>query len=480
MINERLFAHAAKPAVAWATLTGALVVLASVETALAEHWGLWIDELYSLWTTRTDIPTAESLARIHGDSNPPLYFALLRIVRAFVSGPHAAIVLLNSLLLLAAGAFVLAVSWRRRVFPLALFGLAAFILSGPVFFFVQEGRSYFLGLCLAFATSWCVALAVTEDGDRRIGLWTFASLGVLAAVTHPFSALLAGGMAAGLVVHGLASKRSELARAGLVLGAAASVTFLTWLATAFGRLGNVAWMEFTPEAVRTALWYVRHLSIGPALMAAPLAAFLCVLALLPRTRPIATVFAIAGVLFVALPLAVSFVAPLINGRYWLIGAPALTVALVFLADALFAMTGARSRVGGLAVVVFLAAAAIAGFFSARHLLAIEPAWTLADDVRDLAAGCEAHSIRVVRSPSLYAQASGLPQSTFIENQVAGGAEPSSCPVIAWYEHAAVGVIDVREAPDALLLQQVGLSPDLAGLRIVKHASGYMVVREADD
>lgn len=476
MLLERLFAHAVKPTLSWAALAAALGTLAGVQIALSPHWGLWIDEVFSLWTSDPAAPAAQSLSRITGDSNPPLYFASLRLVRAVVAAPHAAFLILNALALAATIAFVLATAWRSRVVTLAVLTLSAFVLSGPTFLYIQEGRAYFLGLCIAFATSWLAALTLSDD-DARPTLGAYVALGVLAALTHVFSALFAGSLAAGLLVYGLLAKRSMLVNAGLALGVAATLTFALWLATAYGRLANVAWIDFTAQAVRDAVWYVRSLSIGPAFMAAPLALFLAILAWLPRTRPLAIVFGVAGALFVALPLAASVFTPMINGRYWLIGAPALVIALAFLARALFESADWRARYAGLAVIVFFAATAVTGFVMAKRQLIAEPVWRHASTVSALAFGCSDGAVRVVGPPFLYAEASRLPERTFIEANGAADATPRACPVIAWFEHVRIGVADVREASDAALLQSMGLDPGLPGVRVVKHASGFMVLRE---
>lgn len=476
MILERFFAHAARPAIGWAVLALALIALAGVQAAFAPLWGLWIDELFSLWTSDPAAPLAQSVARITGDSNPPLYFAVLRLVRAVVAAPHAAFLVVNALALAATIAYVLAAAWRSRTITLAVLALAAFTLSGPVFLYLQEGRAYFIGLCIAFATSWRAALAVSGD-ETQDGLGEYVMLGVLAALTHVFSALFAGSLAAGLFAYGLLAKRTTLTRAGLALGAAASVAFALWLATAYARLGNVAWIDFTAQAVRDAVWYVRSLSIGPAFMAAPLALFLALLVAVKRTRPLAIVFGIAGALFIALPLAASLVTPMINGRYWLIGAPALIVVLAFLARALFESADQRLRYAGFAVLAFFIVTAATGFIMAKRHLIAEPVWRHADAVGVLASECGDGAVRVVGPPSLYAEASGLRERMFIEASAAGDAPPSACPVIAWFEHVRIGVADVTQAPDARLLESVGLNPDLHGVRVMKHPSGFMVLRE---
>ncbi len=472
MIFERMLHTTAKPALAWGLAIGALAMLTWAQAAAAPLMGLWIDELYSLWASDPGVSAGESLARITGDSNPPLYFALLRAVRALVGAPHAAILALNGLALLATAALLLRTTQRTG---LTLAALAALALSGPVFFYFQEGRAYFIGLCLAFALSWLAALALGEDGARaRPRL--FATLGVLSALTHVYTALFAGCLAAGLVAHGLLSKRKELREAGFALGFATVAAFALWLASAYGRLGNVAWIEFSNASVREAFWYVRSLAVGPGLMLAPLALILGIGAVaLPRARPLFVAFGVTAVLFVALPLAASLKTPIINGRYWLIGAPALIVVLVMLARE-FARE--RRRWASVATIALLAATAAAGFVQSRNFLRSEPVWRGAARVRALAADCPDGGIRVAGAPSfLYAQASGLPESRFA--QAAEATHSDACPVLGWFEHVRRAEGDVLSASDQDLLAELGISADPAGVRIERWPSGYLVLRSDD-
>ena len=109
MIFERMLHTTAKPALAWGLAIGALAMLTWAQAAAAPLMGLWIDELYSLWASDPGVSAGESLAPITGDSNPPLYFALLRAVLQLLT--------LNSILRLAACPAGVALLARGRSAP---------------------------------------------------------------------------------------------------------------------------------------------------------------------------------------------------------------------------------------------------------------------------------------------------------------------------------------------------------------------------
>ncbi|MFG1371630.1 hypothetical protein V5F32_05610 [Xanthobacter oligotrophicus] len=469
---------------AWVVLALAFALLATIETLLSPHFALWLDELFSLWTTDPTLPLKASAARITGDSNPPLYYALLRVVRIFVPEPTGAIFLSNGIALFSASAFVLWISARAGKPLLACLGIAAFALSGPTLFFFQEGRAYFLSNSLVFALTWQAALIVDDPAVRAPPV-RVALLGAAAALSHVFAGLAAGAIAAGLLACGLLGKRKDLVAQGLALGGSATVVFGLWLASAIGTIGNIGWIQFSLADVTTAIVYVVFLSVGKRMLA-PLVVFLGYAACLKRTRPMLILFGVAILVFVTLPIAVSFHTPLITGRYWQIGAPALIVALVFLARA-FSMPPATpwGYAATIGVVLYLIVATVKGFSSARFLLEVELAWSGSDLVAKLAKDCPSGSVRIKAfgfdgsyASDLYSVASGLPTSLFVHANAAPpvSARDAPCPVIGWGEHVIQRSLAPLTASEEDILKTLNIEGTSGDVDIMRRPSGFVVLR----
>jgi len=109
--------------------------------------GWWFDDLFSLWASEPTLPfTVAFRERILPDSNPPLYFSLLYFVRQRISDDGSAVIAFNIGAIIAAAAAVYIPSRRAGLCGLAIAGIAAFVLSGPVLYFAPEGRSYVMAL----------------------------------------------------------------------------------------------------------------------------------------------------------------------------------------------------------------------------------------------------------------------------------------------------------------------------------------------
>lgn len=471
-------------AIGWVVLVLAFALLAAIETVLSPHFALWLDELFSLWATDPALTLKASAARITGDSNPPLYYALLRLVRIFVPEPTGAIFLSNGIVLAAASAFVLWISARAGKPLLACLGIAAFALSGPTLFFFQEGRAYFLSNTLVFVLAWQAALTVDDPAVRAPPI-RLALLGAAAALSHVFAGLAAGAIAAGLLACGLLGKRKDLVVQGLVLGGSTTVVFGLWLATAIGTIGNIGWIQFGLAYVSIAMLYVVFLAIGNK-MVAPLLVLLGYAAWLKRTRPLLILFGVAILVFVALPIAVSFHTPLITGRYWQIGAPALIVLLVFLARGFSTppakLWGYAATIG---VALYLIVATVKGFSSARFLLENELAWSGSNLVANLARDCPSGSVRVKAfgfagsfASDLYSVASGLPPSLFVDAETAPplSALDAPCPVIGWGENVSQRSLAPLTASEADILKTLNVEGAPGDVTIVRHPGGFIVLR----
>jgi hypothetical protein len=453
-----------------AALGAAFIILAAVQLWLAPGQGWWNDEMFSLWASD---PAAGLLTHVASDSNPPLYFIVLQLVRTLFADPRTAVMIASALMLLATSAFTFSISRTQEWRTWAAIAIAAFVVNGVVAFMFQEARAFLLGACIVFAAAWQCMLVVNDEGTppRPIAL---AVLGVLAAMTHFYAALALGSLAGGLVVWSLLGKRRDLLVPGLILGGVAVLTFGAWYAYASARVANIAWIDFSPNAVRAALWYVRSLEIGPNWMALPLVAIFGFAAWkAPALRPSLIVLAIAGVLFFALPVLISLKTPIIMGRYWTVGAAFVPIALVLIARAFWSNPAQGKLVAG-AAGAFVLASAVFGAAGARLLMQVEPVWSGASLVAELAASCAPGSVRVPDQPHLYAAASGLAENVFVP--FAQTSTPTDCPVLGWAEHVLRGDGYSLNAPEAELLELIGVTAPAEGVTIARHPSGYVILR----
>ena len=77
-------------------VAAALFVAVQVSLHLINDW--WSDELFSLWASDTRIPFGSIFpSRILPDSNPPLYFSLLYVIRLLISDDRLATIALNAI-----------------------------------------------------------------------------------------------------------------------------------------------------------------------------------------------------------------------------------------------------------------------------------------------------------------------------------------------------------------------------------------------
>ena len=168
--------------------------------------GWWFDDLFSLWASEPTLPFSVVLReRILTDSNPPLYFSLLHLVRQGIPDDGMAVIAVNIGAIAVAAAAVYIPSRQAGVSGLAIAGFSAFVLSGPVLYFAAEGRSYVIALSIVFVASWYTALVMS--GFPALTLKSATILGCLAALTHVYAALFCGSIAAGLLTLSYSYKR---------------------------------------------------------------------------------------------------------------------------------------------------------------------------------------------------------------------------------------------------------------------------------
>jgi hypothetical protein len=427
------------------------------------------------------------------DTSPPLYYSTLFWVRRLIADERTAMTVLNLAALAAAFIAVSLASRRAGVLAWAFIAQSSFLLSAPALRYTLEGRGYLMALSVTFVASWYCALAI-EVPDRRPRSLTFAILGLLAASIHLFAALICGCLAAGLVGLSVLTRDKTLLPPALALGVSACVITILWIPFVISLVGNLSWNELSSESLLAAYWEIRLLlGLGsrPAILL--LAALLAVGFALPVTRSLTVAFGFAFVLFVVLPVLISLKQPLIAGRWWLIGAPCLTVYVSFIARALFAHrgSGARGRlyeVGSIVGLSFLAVTSVGGYAVARNFTAGKWSWSGAAIVAPLLRSCPPGSIHVrglgfiagfafaARAPEYVFANVDPPETPWI------GAGDSTCPVLGWAEHVVVpGHVRVGDdfvlgASDDELLKLVKIRALPSEVNIYRHQKGFVVLR----
>jgi hypothetical protein len=483
------------PAKAYFLAIGTIVVLVlfwldNISVMAVEGW--WLDDLFSLDVTDPARKfTVAFRQHMIPDSNPPLYYTCLYWIRSLISDDRSAILALNLLALLAAGAVVIFMSWRRNLLLIGVVSLWLFILSGPVLAYMPEGRVYLAAFALCFVASSSCALAI-EDQQRRPAFTGFAILGILGAMLHVYAALICGSLAAGLLSIALLCRRRDLIAPGLALGVSTSLTLLVWLkvwmVVISGNPDPTSWIAFTSLAVRSAMAEFLDLTLGSQWLAIPIAGLFVLGVAQVRTRQLALSFGVALIVFLAIPLAVSFFKPIIVGRYWLIAAPVVIVATTYLARAWWLQAGEGGS--ALAVTAAVASAALLigsnalGPYVARETTADRPIWRGASVAGPLLSGCPAASVhvRAFGIASGFARTSGAPASTFVDAESPSTRpltlDAATCPVLGWAEHVDAGGPFMGRASDADLLSLLKIDAPPGSVTIKRHATGYVVLRPA--
>ncbi len=478
---------------AWAAavslpFVAALFAVAAASVNAINGW--WLDDLFSLWASdRTMAFGALFSERIITDSNPPLYYTALHFIRQVFSGDRAAVLVLNAGALLAATAAVFLASRRVGLSGLAVAGIAAFLLSGPVLYYTPEGRSYLIALAIVFSTSWYGALAITGFPEQ-LSLPRCIVLGAFAALTHVYAALFCGGLAAGLLTLAVFSGRRELLKPGLALGLSATAVFGLWLASAFQLLGRTDWIEFSVLYIKIAAVSTAALAAGSLYLAPFLFGVLALGLFFKATRPLFIAFFVAFFIFVFLPLAVSFAHPIILARYWQIGAAAFPVLLTFAARLWLLDAGdapsRKSLAAGVAAAAVLVASSALGVSIARQYTSPKPFWIGAEIVRPLLAHCQGAAVHIHYGGS--GRSAAWPNAAYSFGIVGGtvsvkfvdalaGATPllaagaSPCPVLGWAEHTGDGE---KSDGDLLALMKIEAAPGEAG--VVRHKNGFVILK----
>ena len=480
-----------------AALAGAGAAFAIAQTHLLQIDAWWADELFTLWATAPQLSLAEAARRIGPDPTPPLYYALLFLLRHGIDLPiqveRLEILALNCGLIAAAALAVLASARRSRLLRPALLAVTTFLISGCTLVFAPEARAYCLAVCVVFVAAWAVAAAITEPACawswRRLSL-----LGLLAAFSHSFAALACGSLAAGAITTGLMERRPGLTRQGFILGLSAVAFCLVRMLLSSDAHASLTlvWILFTPETAWRALNGVLRSEIGSlAGFAALVLAATCAFAA-RQTRGLTLCFLVAITLSLALPALASFVLPMFVDRYLMVGGPLLLVAAVFWTQA--GPASGRTRLTASFAAAFLMLSSISGIVDAYQRTLDKPGWHGAEIVRSAAAGCPAHLIHVIAhldAAGHLANAAGLENFGLVvptlPDRFVDATDPQTpwqpavtgpCPVLGWAEHVFDLVTPgyVAHASDQDLLAALKLAGSPGQYEIVRHATGYVVLR----
>ena len=217
-------------------------------------------------------------------------------------------------------------------------------------------------------------------------------------------------LAAGLFVAAWLWRRSDLWAPSLALGIPAGALTLAWLAYAYaaGLFGNFAWIPYSVDKIFifagevilnafpvganiAALDYALHtagaplrdviLTAYPSIISVGVIILIFGLGLLTKRLRIASAaFGACFLLFFLLPVAASFKQPIIVGRYWMIGAPAVLVLLLFFIQGWLNEGSEKARgwrfslVAAAATAAFLGLTTFNGLDAARALVTLKPAW----------------------------------------------------------------------------------------------------------
>jgi hypothetical protein len=462
--------------------------------AISAFNGWWLDELYSVWSSDPSLSFSDIFFhRILRDTNPPMYYSALFWTRRLIVEERTAIIFLNIASLAVALLSTSMASRRVGELGWALFAGAFFLLSGPVLRYTLEGRAYLMAMSATFVASWFCALAI-QTPDRQPYAASFALVGLIAAMIHFYAALMCVCLAAGMVAISLFTKKKGLVVPGTALGLSACAATALYLPLALESVNRVRWTELSVQSLVNAYWQIRELAFGSRVgILVSIGVFVAGL-MLPTTRKLAVAFGIAFMLFLVLPILVSLKKPIIGGRYWLIGAPAIVVFISFVTRDFVARAAYQARarlywVGALSGLSFLVIADGAGFLAARADTANKLIWRGAEIAAPLLKDCPSRSVHVYTSWGFvpgFAFVAHVPEEVFTSVDAPAttwiDGRDSICPVLGWAEHILYRdnkrLKDdfVFTASNGELLQFLKIRAPPSEVDIYRHKYGFVVLR----
>jgi hypothetical protein len=483
---------------ALAALALALVIFAWVQVKVVPGSRFWTDELYTIWASDPRLSAYDSIIdRVLRDTAPPLYISMMWFVRQVVAEGRLPFMVLNAI---GAAVFIpltLVLARRAKAPALGVTIVAAFLTGALALCYASEGRNYFWIFNLSMALGVLVGGVVTGQPVRRFEYVAAGIMGALAVWLHLFGAFFVGALAAALVVVGfLVMKRGDVVRLGLTIGVSALVATAVWLAAAIPMIEHTAdtgfWIEFNKAEIVASLWIVKQYTVGLTAMLG-VGALVGLLALLDRRmRPMVLIVGLTLAVFAAIPLLVSLRLPIIQGRYFLVGVPALMAMLSFMwRDALMASRAERlpSRRTAVAFLgaLFLVSPSITGPATTFWHFAGRWDWRGADVIEPYVEACRGQQIRVLNSSmgDPYGFGFGIylrGRASFFNAETAPQADVADlrCPVVAWAEHYHPNLDRtwVNDAPIDQVLAAFHLTNRRnLPLKVERHNGGLTVIRD---
>jgi hypothetical protein len=453
-----------------------------------EWWG---DEVFSLWASDNTVPFFRALRqRILPDSNPPLYYIVLYLARLLVHQDGAAVFIINFVAVVLACCAVLNAAFKAAIGWTGVIAVSAFVLSGPVQYYILEGRSYLIALCIVFVGSFWVGLSImfrVQTPIRRMII-----LGVLASLTHVYAALFCCGLAAGALVVSLVFRRSDLVRTGLSLGLSTSGVLLAWLPFAIRSIHNLDWLppftvSETIDAIdKTIIFtfgsYFQFIAVGLLYTGG-----VCVFS----TRQVFIANGIAVLVFLIVPALLSYyMHPIILPRYWMIGGASIPTLIAFMVKFWAENKGEWSRLALICSLTFIVASAVQTIHSLPHLKAMRLSWDGADVVGPALRNCSGGVVHVATEvisdhketwpPRMwgFAYLTAQPLSRFqdagLESTPMISLADTPCSILGWAEHSW-GWENLHDS-DLLRFLKIDALPQ--NVTIVRHHGGFVIEKLA--
>ena len=453
--------------------------------------GWWLDEYISLYATDPALTFGEAFMQRFKEPNPPLYYTALFWIRHLFADEATAVVFLNIGAIGVGLIVTFLASAKSKTVAWWVAAAVAFMCNGATLRYVIEARTYLMALAAAFVVSWLSALAI-EVRDKSPSFTAFALAGLIAGLTHLYTALVCCCFAVGLLSLALAYRRRDLMLPAIALGLSAGIASVGLVAWVMDLPLNT-WIPFTFDWVFGAYSEFAQLALGSGILAALFLALFGTGLLLRPTRPLAVAFGSAWALFALIPLAASLKQPMIVGRYLLIVTPSFLVFVIFLMRGMLTVKVKPLqtfwyRLASFACLAFLFVADANTYFQARKLTSEKSIWRGAGYVAAHVANCPAGSVHVYPGVIYqFAAAAHAPVSLFVNAEADDthflAPVDLKCPVLGWAEHifrsphsdVQVGYY-VLNAPAEELLRVVKINASPPEVNIVRHWSGFVVTR----
>lgn len=489
---------------------GAFALLIMIMSA--RYRGIWIDEIWSLWITRRDIPFPDiEYTRWAKDNHPPLFYAAAWMLNG-IAGDSIFISRMENvvpIVLVVAGLFLISrgregvVGFSLTFFVLVFVGIEA----GKLF---PEFRSYFSQLCAVYMIVVCLFsvhqskndFKFDQDSDLAI---IFVVSALLSLNLHYICSFVVGVLLGVFVVQQVVARRWRWA--GLLLAggllAAAPLGAALYLSAKFVR-ANVGsfWIDTSPS--EAALIIARTLAHGAAYnVVAALAAVLGLSAAIRsvragrnsnapvtaaaahwrRTASFAICVSIALAISVAVIFTVNLVRPIVVDRY-------LTAIVPLVASLVAAFAADQLLASRAAFALFVLNAAALGVGEGRKMIA-EKRWELtAQYIQDQVRACPDARVYAL-DPTMFRGFKGPVDQRWpqewgyrkvardhgfsIRDLQRGDRRPitlsSGCPTLLWDEHGSPSdLADLRSAP---FVRNLPPEAPISSVRVFTGDGGYV-------